>query len=455
MKIRTKLIGAIVGAAMLCVAMSFLATQYFIRQIVRGTVGDYNTLLTEASMGSIDRMVYRRLESWESYVRNNSDLLAFLIASNTKFDAMKNRENFIQDHDSAWKALPVDVSDSFIQAITSNTLADDMRLRAQFYNDKFGYAIFPELFITNKYGVVVVANHKISDYLQADEEWWQKAHDEGVWMSDVSYDESSETYGLDLCVRINDAGGHFLGVIKVVYNIQDIFSVIDELKTSQVSSQALTSISRETVDVSLVNNNGQLIYSLNGGFGKLMSGGSLLEKIAMTTVEEQHVFVEDDNGTEKLFSRAKSLGYKDFKGLGWQLIISKNTSEAITPFAKELGIRVLYGVVPAVIFAAIFVFWMVWYFIFVPMSDLQEGIHVVRGGNLDHELQVRRDDEIGALANSFNAMTKSLKTERENIEKKIQERTAELEKTNKYLVDREVKMIELKRQIQEAKTESS
>ena len=63
-------------------------------------------------------------------------------------------------------------------------------------------------------------------------------------------------------------------------------------------------------------------------------------------------------------------------------------------------------------------------------------------------------DEFGMLSRAFNVMVGKLKESYENLEQKVQDRTLELtektvilEKTNRLMVDRELKMIELKKDI--------
>ncbi len=81
------------------------------------------------------------------------------------------------------------------------------------------------------------------------------------------------------------------------------------------------------------------------------------------------------------------------------------------------------------------------------LGELTEGVGIIGKGNLRHQIEIESKDEIGELAIAFNTMAKNLDKSRMGIEKKVAQRTAELEKLNKFMVGRELKMIELKKEL--------
>jgi two-component system NtrC family sensor kinase len=79
-----------------------------------------------------------------------------------------------------------------------------------------------------------------------------------------------------------------------------------------------------------------------------------------------------------------------------------------------------------------------------PVADLLEGTRRLAHGDLEHRLTVRRADEIGGLAGSFNAMTGSLaraQSELEqlnaSLERQVAQRTAALEDAHRQVMQAE------------------
>ena len=104
-----------------------------------------------------------------------------------------------------------------------------------------------------------------------------------------------------------------------------------------------------------------------------------------------------------------------------------------------------------------------------PIKKLTDFIADVKtSGNLEKKAEVKSGDEIGELATAFNEMTSKLRDYQQGLEQKVAERTRELEEAkaaqakqleeteriNNVMVGRELKMIELKKEIEELKKTS-
>lgn len=97
-----------------------------------------------------------------------------------------------------------------------------------------------------------------------------------------------------------------------------------------------------------------------------------------------------------------------------------------------------------------------------PLRDLQNAVSQISSGNLDAQIETNSNNEIGQLAVAFNKMSSELQSYYKVLEEKVKERTKtldekieELKQMNSLMVDRELRMIELKKQIAELKEEST
>ena len=84
-----------------------------------------------------------------------------------------------------------------------------------------------------------------------------------------------------------------------------------------------------------------------------------------------------------------------------------------------------------------------------PLHKFHKGAEIIGTGNLDFEVKVESNDEIGRLAGAFNRMVTNLKTtmaSRDELESRVNERTAELTLANEKLK----KEIEDRRQAEKA-----
>ena len=74
-----------------------------------------------------------------------------------------------------------------MQEVLNNDLAKALRRDfIEFFENKHGYRVFPEAYVTNRHGVVIASTGRTSDYWQADEEWYQKATaEEDYWVGKI------------------------------------------------------------------------------------------------------------------------------------------------------------------------------------------------------------------------------------------------------------------------------
>ena len=142
--------------------------------------------------------------------------------SNSSFSASGFPEEIMKQIDERWQSSDPEVEDSVAFNLINNPSSDILRSimdTDQKSESQFKYA---EIFVTNQYGANIAQSHKTSDYRQDDEMWWQKAKQNGVFLSEGGFDESAGVYASDIALKINDEQGNFIGVLKAVVNVESI-----------------------------------------------------------------------------------------------------------------------------------------------------------------------------------------------------------------------------------------
>ncbi|MGE3174152.1 MAG: sensor histidine kinase [Planctomycetota bacterium] len=64
-----------------------------------------------------------------------------------------------------------------------------------------------------------------------------------------------------------------------------------------------------------------------------------------------------------------------------------------------------------------------------PLAELRHGVLAVGDGNLDLQLPIRHNDELGILAATLQSMTRRLRRQQEDLEERVAQRTSELLRT--------------------------
>ncbi|HXM71365.1 MAG TPA: GAF domain-containing protein, partial [Thermoanaerobaculia bacterium] len=111
--------------------------------------------------------------------------------------------------------------------------------------------------------------------------------------------------------------------------------------------------------------------------------------------------------------------------LGWHVFVEQPLAEAFTPlYAAALrgAVIVCFGLLLAGLAGLFLSRRMIG-----PIRTLEAGARRIGGGELDHRLDIRTGDELEELAGQFNRMTAQLQESYAGLERKVEERTSELQ----------------------------
>ncbi len=374
---------------------------------LQGSIEESSVSLAVEILDEIDRETYRKIEVFLEYSKDLT-LQEAVLESNREFEKLEDIQGYIEKKDQEWTSVPREEITPFMEDLLDRRLSEELREKVKFYEKRHDHKIFGEVFVTNKYGALVALTGKTTDYRQDDEEWWQRARTDGLYVSDIGYDESSGVYSTDIGIRIEDEDGNFIGVMKVVLNIEEFLEIIENAGSMEAPGQGKAPVYK------LLTRNGRLIYSTED-YEFLEDASELLPGPEHLGLEPGHPTPQTVSGVRKeegdgelLIIHAHSRGYEDlFEGLGWILIIEHDAEEIFAPV-----IRLRNGIL--IVSLAVTIFGVLMSFgisraISRPVTELRDAAREIGRGNLDTPIEIMSRDEIGQLAASFKKMTEDLR----------------------------------------------
>mgnify|MGYP001138973514 CR=1 FL=1 len=277
---------------------------------------------------------------------------------------------------------------------------------------------------------------------------WQKGKDQELYISPLYLpgDGISTTYRMDIASLVTDiTSGEDLGVLVGVMQVYP--SSLGQEYESKVMDHRIM----------VWDNDGNIITDTNDDRRYLKESPEwtdaerqVMKKISPDTsyIEPSYIInAEVVAGYARATNEAVDTRIAGYVGLGWTVMVEQDTS---TAFAALASIEMLESdleentrntvYMSAGIFAivAILAFSMAYWLSRVltrPVLSLHQGVQEVMSGNLDHRVGSTEEDEIGELSRAFDEMTAyvqrsqaELKDYSVNLEKKVEERTEELQK---------------------------
>jgi len=98
--------------------------------------------------------------------------------------------------------------------------------------------------------------------------------------------------------------------------------------------------------------------------------------------------------------------YQYIPSIGWGLVAKMDKTEVFAPLTMLRNIAILLGGVSSIAVTIVGIVFSI--SASKPINRLTAASEIISDGNYDHKVEIDRNDEIGALANSFNNMTSKL-----------------------------------------------
>lgn len=265
---------------------------------------------------------------------------------------------------------------------------------------------------------------------------------------------SGTTYVSDL-VRLNQSQAPTILFASPVRNTHQLGQPIVGVVIANFSWQVIIEI-LESLDIEgeavLINNQGLLLAS-----SKLQSQSEIMQSSfniqepaiqhSLKNMQEMAIiYPSPRTQTDALITHVSQQGYLSYKGNSWTLIIDTPTNIVFLP-ARNVAIKTFFIFISMATIAPIIVLYAIIKMTIKPITELTQTAKSIAAGDLSSRAKVKSNDEISTLAKAFNDMAEKLITEKQAIENKVQTRTAELERINKFLTGRELEMAQLKKKV--------
>ena len=231
------------------------------------------------------------------------------------------------------------------------------------------------------------------------------------WFSPVYFRKETEPY-MTIAIR---TGGERSPVTVAEVNLKFIWDVVSRIKIGDKGKAYV------------VDANGLLVADPD--IGLVLRKTSLAELAhvrpdARSTDDEPAIVSHDLAGTKVLAAMAP------IETLGWRVFVEQPVSEVYARLNASLAwmaALLLGGLAVSALAASALARSMV-----RPIATLDEGARRIGAGDLEQQIVVKTGDELEGLAEQFNRMTAQLRESYAGLERKVDERTAELSEALQY-----------------------
>ncbi|MEM2160361.1 MAG: sensor histidine kinase [Candidatus Nitrosotenuis sp.] len=262
-----------------------------------------------------------------------------------------------------------------------------------------------ELSITNQYGISTNIFTGKSTRFQQDPSWLQTTKNMQNYVGHIEYDKNHNDHVILFAAPILDDSSNYVGTLAITLSHRILF--YDFLNDVDVLQEA-----KKTVV--LLDEDGNTIYQEGEFFPK-------------KPVKEYFSKLTEDNGSFEfgfpntdLVSYASSIGYKDFTGFGWIVIIEQQSSviEEFVVLERNFLISTVIGLVSATALGIVLS-----RFVTNPLGRLSRLTEILGKGDFDAKIQTSKIAEINAIMKSFKEMEISLKKLFETEKKLVEANT--------------------------------
>ena len=418
MTIRSQLTATIIIALMFIVSGLIAIGYWQGSHLLRQTLGEDNTKIAYLVASGVEKFLEEEVKSTTTYLdrRIIRDAVEQHLEANKDVSPDELSKKYLS-LDEQWR--DAGVGSALVRRYTGTPAAAELAKITRSDEDVV------EIFLTDLSGGLIAASGRTSDFYQADEEWWRSTYADGrgkTIVSNVEFDESSQTLAVSLGLPLRDANGRLIAISKVVLDFQSLLAPLTYFSIG------------DSGDIALINGDGDVLFRPNSGaIADKIRDASFLD--IMRAKKDGWLVDYFSPQGRKMFITYREIRfpYAIQENVRWFLVIHQDLKDVFTPLRKLVKQMMGMSALATVLCLGLGI--LVGNQFSRPIMDLGRAAVEYGKRNFNYRVKLRRNDELGDLAASFNKMAEDL-----------QRNTASLNELQQEIEERKEAEAELVRQ---------
>jgi PAS domain S-box-containing protein len=408
---------------------------------------EHATIIVDEVSFSVEQVLLEKVKT-TSTIAVAPVVMKALENSNAQFSFLSEnaRSEKIQTQNEKWITCN-NHTNSFLQKYLDNSVAQFFRNIQSNTHGEYG-----EIFLTNKFGALVASTTKLTTYAHGNKYWWKGTYNNGsVFFDDRGYDESVGGYVLGVVVPVKK-DGEIIGILKANLNI---LGSVSEILMSYQKEFEFENKNEHFGEMKLIRSGGLIVFE--NGLEPLSKRIPIeLTELMQTTNENSFIFKQHSKewiiALSEISVTSNKEGYRfggsfesiDHKqgnrGESWYVIDFLPKANIVEPVKSTLKMLLYFGLLLSSIIAIIAL--IIGSATAKPIKELMSQTQKISKGNFDSRVSVKRKDELGLLAASFNEMGEYLQNTTTSISK-LKVEINERQKVEESLKESERKIVTL------------
>ena len=372
------------------------ALEYTLADSLQGLAGEIHK--------AVDNQLVNRVTDFKSYT---SDLIIRNTVRyyNAVADSRPDLQAYFTEMEKNWlktqppepnldSAVPAEIIEAEKNVVN---LTAELEEKIEFYEKEFGYPVFLDAMVTDKYGglITYTGPREYYSFRNADWPWWQKAKQDGLFLGEVAQ-RQKDVY-LPIAFAINNRQGEFAGVLKISLNMRDIGRILEEIEQTRMHKH-------QDTQCVLLDPSGRVLYS-TAEYTFRENKAEQVRAITQTPGQGRHVF-EDETGKDILALHKNMSTPGQTEPPGWMILVRQNTHEFFQPVRALRTRLALFSLSLAL--AGLFFGWLIARSISRPLQAMNEAVKRIGRGEMAIPIYINGNDEIGEMARSLKKMAAEL-----------------------------------------------